>query len=181
MRTDYISADLLDRLLDALMPENRAVMTIAARTGLRVGDVLRLRWRQVEPVAPGRVVRLTECKTGKTKEFILDSEMCYQLTLMAQRCGASEYVFPGRSDIRRIRTRQAVWRDLKRAARLYRLDGKKIAENVGPHSARKGYAVQLYRETGDMAAVQRALNHSDSAVTMLYAMADKLTELRLGK
>lgn len=56
-----------------------------------------------------------------------------------------------------------------------RFDGRKLTENVGPHSARKIFAVDLYRRTGDLEAVRKALNHSDQAVTMVYAMADELT------
>jgi site-specific recombinase XerC len=43
---------------------------------------------------------------------------------------------------------------------------------VGPHSARKVYAVELLKEYGDIERVKRALNHSSAAVTMIYAMAD---------
>lgn len=60
-------------------------------------------------------------------------------------------------------------------SRTMRIDGRKLSENIGPHSARKIFAVDLYRRTGDLEAVRKALNHSDQAVTMLYAMADELT------
>ena len=56
-----------------------------------------------------------------------------------------------------------------------KIDGRKLAENVGPHSARKIFAVDLYHRTGDLEAVRKALNHSDQAVSMVYAMADQLT------
>lgn len=68
-----------------------------------------------------------------------------------------------------------MWKDLKEVARTLRIDGKKVRENLGPHSARKIFAVDLYRRTGDMEAVRRALNHTDQAVTMMYALADQLT------
>lgn len=180
MKTDYIGPNVLERLLQCLMPENRAVLVIAARSGLRVGDVLRLKWKQVEPCTPGKAVWVHEQKTGKNKSFCLDTEMCAELFHQRGTKRYSEYIFPNRTDIHRPRTRQAVWRDLKRAAKLYRVDGKKIRENLGPHSTRKIYAVHLYRETGSLEAVQKALNHSDPTVSMLYAMADRLTEGRLG-
>lgn len=60
-----------------------------------------------------------------------------------------------------------------------KIDGKKLAENVGPHSARKIFAVDLYHRTGDLEAVRKALNHSDQAVSMLYAFADELTHREL--
>lgn len=64
-------------------------------------------------------------------------------------------------------------------SRTLRIDGKKVHENLGPHSARKIYAVDLYHRTGDLEAVRKALNHTDQAVTMLYAFADELTHREL--
>lgn len=68
-----------------------------------------------------------------------------------------------------------MWKDLKQVSRTMRIDGRKLSENVGPHSARKIFAVDLYHRTGSLEAVRRALNHSDQCVSMLYAMADELT------
>ena len=79
------------------------------------------------------------------------------------------YVFEGRFDRLRHRTRQAVYKDLRRAAKLFRLD-----VHVSPHSARKAWAVDEYHRTGSITRVQRNLNHTDPSVTMLYALADQL-------
>lgn len=44
------------------------------------------------------------------------------------------------------------------------------------------WAVNAYRESGgDLKKVQKLLNHEAEAVTMLYAMADRLTERRKKK
>lgn len=79
------------------------------------------------------------------------------------------WVFESPRDPKKHRSRQGVWKDVKRAARAFRLP-----QNVAPHSARKVYAVDLLAKYGDIERVQRALNHSNPAVTMIYAMADKL-------
>ena len=73
-------------------------------------------------------------------------------------------------------TRQAVWKDVKRAARAFRLP-----QNVGPHSARKVFAVELLAKYGDLERVRRALNHSSDTVTMIYAMADRQLESKRGR
>ncbi|MEG0756191.1 MAG: tyrosine-type recombinase/integrase, partial [Oscillospiraceae bacterium] len=65
--------------------------------------------------------------------------------------------------------RQAVWADVKRAAKAFRLP-----QNIAPHSFRKVYAVELLEKYGDIERVKRALNHSSVEVTMIYAMSDKL-------
>ena len=86
-----------------------------------------------------------------------------------RKIAGKKYVFEHKNDPERHRTRQAVWKDVKRAAKAFRLP-----QNVAPHSARKVYAVDLLAKYGDIAKVQRALNHSGPSVTMIYAMADQL-------
>ena len=105
---------------------------------------------------------VTEQKTGKKRQVGLPEPLLSDLKKNAGKW----WVFPGR-DPRKHRTRQAVWKDVKRAARAFRLP-----QNVGPHSARKVYAVDLMRKYGDIDRVKRALNHSSETVTMIYAMAD---------
>lgn len=43
---------------------------------------------------------------------------------------------------------------------------------------RKVYAVELLKKYGDIERVQRAMNHDDVCVTMLYAMADAQLEAK---
>lgn len=71
---------------------------------------------------------------------------------------------------------QAVWQDVKRAAKAFRLP-----QNVGPHSMRKVYAVRLMQRYGDLEMVRRAMGHDKVETTMIYALADKLLDnQRLG-
>jgi integrase len=91
---------------------------------------------------------------------------------MLQQAGRY-YIFEHRLDIKKHRTRQTVWKDIRRAKQALR-----IPENFTPHSARKLYAVDLYARTGDLAKVAEALRHSSATVTMIYAMADHLQKRR---
>jgi site-specific recombinase XerC len=59
-----------------------------------------------------------------------------------------------------------VYKDIKRAAKALRLDA-----NVAPHSLRKCYAVEIYRKSG-LEATRKALNHSDSTVTLIYILSE---------
>jgi integrase len=77
------------------------------------------------------------------------------------------YVFEGRNDENSHRTRQAVWKDIKRAAAAFR-----VKDNFTVHSLRKTYAVELMRKYGDIKKVSRALNHENDIVTAIYALAD---------
>lgn len=157
MKTEYLLQREVDGVLSMLTPANALVMRVALHTGLRVSDVLDLKTAQLAPR-----FWVTEKKTGKRRQIGLPEPLLSDL-----RNGAGEvWVFPGRVPGKR-RTRQGVWKDVKRAARALRLP-----QNVGPHSARKVYAVELLERYGDIERVKRALNHSSEAVTLIYALAD---------
>ena len=81
------------------------------------------------------------------------------------RQGMANICSPGASP-GTTRSRQAVYRDLKRACDLLGVAGQ-----VSPHTARKVYAVELRKAEG-IEAVQRALQHSSRDITLPYAYAD---------
>lgn len=157
MKTEYLLEREVELILQLLTTENRLVMRTALHTGLRLGDVLRLTPDQLR-----QNFWVTEQKTGKRKQVGLPAQLLEDLRAASGKL----WVFEGRNPSKH-RTRQAVWKDVKRAAKAMRLP-----QNAAPHSARKVYAVDLLRKYGDIERVQRALNHNNEAVTLLYAMAD---------
>ena len=161
MKTEYLLSREVDNVLSALTPANALVMRVALHTGLRVGDVLNLKTGQLAPR-----FWVTESKTGKRRQIGLPEPL---LSDVKNQAGVF-WVFQGRSP-EKHRSRQAVWKDVKRAAAAFRLP-----QNVGTHSARKCFAVDLLAKYGDINRVKRALNHSSEAVTLIYAMADKQLE-----
>lgn len=132
------------------------------RNGLRVSDVLELRREQIK-----RQFWVTEAKTGKRKQCGLPDWLIVEIL---RRSAGSPWAFPSPKNPEKHRTRQAVWKDLKRVSEAFR-----IPVNVGTHSMRKVYAVDLMEKYGHLETVQKALNHDNPMVTVLYAMADKLT------
>lgn len=167
MTTEFLIEREMEHVFAALMPENRLVCRVCVATGLRVGDVLSLRTEQLSPQ-----FWVTESKTGKRRRVNFKQELLEELKAHA----GSEWVFPGRNP-QKPRTRQAVWRDVKRAAKAFRLP-----QNVAVHSLRKVYAHKMLEDSkGDMRKVQRALNHSDAATTMVYVMAYGLYQAKYGK
>lgn len=163
--TEYLYDQEIEHVLRLLTRENRLAMRVALNTGMRISDVLSLETKDLKPSG-----WYTEGKTGKRRRLGLPGDLLEELESIAGR----KYVFEGRSDWRKHRTRQAVWTDVHRAAKALRMD-----RTVGTHSARKVYAVNLLRKYGNLAKVQRNLNHSSSSITAVYAMADQLLERRL--
>lgn len=161
MRTEYLLNREIDLVLATLTPKNALIMRTALHTGLRVGDVLSIKSGQLKPR-----FWVTESKTGKRRQVGLPEPLLGDIKNQAGEEWAFESPRTGRPQ-----TRQAVWKDVKRAARAMRLP-----QNVGPHSARKVFAVQLLSKYGDIERVKRALNHSSEAITLIYALADQQLE-----
>lgn len=162
-RSQWLAKPYMDLLLLGCMYENRLALRVSMTYGLRIGDVLRMPTRAVR----AGVWSFKEEKTGKRRRVKLGTAIQAELLSIAGKV----FVFEHRTDPMKHRTRQAVWKDLKRMARACRLDG------VSVHSARKVYSVEQYRASGgNLAKVCRLLNHSDEAVTALYAMADQMSK-----
>lgn len=165
MTSEYLLDRELGHVLAALTPANALVCRVCVATGLRVGDVLSLRSEQLKAQ-----FWVTEQKTHKRRRVNLKAELLKELKEQAGQI----WVFPGARDFTKHRTRQAVWADVRRAAKAFRLP-----QHISPHSLRKVWAVeQLARAGGDLRAVQRAMGHSDPNVTALYAMAYQLYQLK---
>lgn len=156
MTTEYLFDREVSNVLQLLMPSNALVCRVSLHTGLRVNDVLSLKTAQLAPR-----FWVTESKTGKRKMIGLPAGLLKEIKAQAGKVWA----FPSpKTDGHR--TRQAVWKDVKRAATAMRLP-----QNVAPHSFRKVYAVDVLEKYGDIDKVRRALNHGSYTTTLIYCMA----------
>jgi integrase len=163
-RTSYANRAQMSHILAALMPTNALIVRICMRTGLRVSDVLELKTAQLKP---RQTVR--ERKTGKTRRVVWSAPLYEQMQSQAGRI----WVFESRTDPHKHRTRQAVYKDIKHVAAMFQRSGTvSRSQCIGTHTARKYAAVEAYHK-GGLPAAQKLLNHSDPAITLLYALADK--------
>lgn len=158
MKSEWLLQEEIERVLGLLMPDNALACRVSLETGLRISDVLSLRAEQLK-----KQMWISEQKTGKRRRVNFRADT-FERLVRNGRIWPGRWCFPGRNPIYH-RTRQAVWKDLKRASKAYRLP-----QNVSVHSMRKCYAVKLYEQAG-LEKVQKALCHSDAAVTMIYALA----------
>lgn len=162
MRSQWVCGLELGHVLAALTAPNRLVCEVCLATGLRIGDVLNLKTAQLRQ----KRFTIKEQKTGKSRLVYLPKDLHDRLLRWAGRV----WVFEGRLSAKKHRTRQAVFKDLRRAAKAFR-----ITAHVTPHSLRKVYAVEYFQRSGcNLEKVRKLLNHSTEAVTMIYAMADRL-------
>lgn len=158
MKSKYIEPKDVKKLRDSMSSEEWLPLWVSLETGLRVGDVVKLKPRDLQ--ADG--LHYTAEKTGKKGTAAVSQSL---RRVLAQHKG--KYIFPSSRDASKHLTRQAVWQRIKRAAARSGLD----LEGVSPHAMRKAFAVELYRKKG-FREVQKALQHNNSATTEIYSFAD---------
>lgn len=163
MRSKYVKRDELDCVLMALSPMNKLACEVSLAVGLRIDDVLSIK---ISKLTTNRIT-VKEMKTGKTRRITIPRVLYERMLEVAGRY----FVFEGRTDPKKHRTRQAVYKDIVRASKALRL-----GKGISPHSMRKVFAVRAYRACGNMKKVQELLNHNNVETTMLYALADELAK-----
>lgn len=105
-------------------------------------------------------------KTGKDGKALISATLARRLM---RRCRKG-FLFPSYGKTGHI-TRQAVWYRMKRACERAGIE----PDGISPHSLRKNFAVALRHEQG-IEAVKNALQHSNLAVTRVYAYADTVLQ-----
>jgi integrase len=163
---DFLTFDEARRLVEGLEGIWRTMTLVALRTGLRHGELLGLRWQDVDLVAGRLMVRqalsrqyIDTPKNGRSREVPLSDEAIR--VLKAHRHLRGELVF---CDVAgRLLTRDAcrwpLWGACKRA-------GLRL---IGWHTLRHTFASHLVMRGAPLKAVQELLGHSDITMTMRYA------------
>ena len=160
MRTFYLNPAVYNRLYGIMQYKNALALRTSLETGLRIDDVLSLRPSDLK----GRTLSGVAQKTGKPFKKVISQDLANRLREIASK----RFFFEHRLDPKKHRTRQAVWKDLKKAVKILQVQG-----NIAPHSARKTYAVELFKDCG-INKVQKELQHDRVSTTALYAFADML-------
>lgn len=161
MKSRYIDDNELEALQGHLSEADFLPFAVSLETGLRIGDVLKLKHSDVR----GGYVYYIAKKTGKAGRAKISRGLQRRLHVP----NGSEWIFPGR-DGQTCLTRQAAWARLKRACKRAGVD----PSGISPHAMRKVFAVETMRAEGAEAA-RRALQHNDMRTTELYILADWLT------
>ncbi len=146
-------------------PRDLLLFTMGINNGLRIGDILKLRVKQVQGLKPGEVLRIREQKTDKDNVLLINKSVHRALEdyLAAARLGPEDYLFKSKKGNGPI-TVSAANRLVKSWCRAINIRG-----NYGTHSLRKtfGYIQRIKFGVGFEVLCKR-FNHSSPAVTMRY-------------
>lgn len=160
----FLRADEAERLAAVGVP----MVVVALRTGLRVGELLGLRWRDVdldarELTVARSIVRdvVGTPKSNRARRIPLSSDVVAALGAARARGRDDDPVF-ARADGRPLRRNQANW-ILGRACHAAGV------VPIGWHGLRHTFASLALARTGQIRAVQDILGHSTVLMTERYA------------
>lgn len=146
-------------------PRNLLLFTLGINNGIRTGDLLRLKVKQLRSLKPGESIVIRESKTGKTNILMLNQSGYAAFCHFVEKLSPSDedYVFQSRKQGQPL-TIQTVNALIKLWTHSTGLQG-----NFGAHSLRKtfGYIQRTEYKVGFDVLAKR-FNHSSPAVTMRY-------------
>ncbi len=163
----FLSFEETERFVRAAATEWKAFVVTALKTGLRVGELLALKWEDLDLVAGRLLVRRTlwhdqegTPKGGRTREVPLSNEAI--ATLKAHRHLKGDYVFCETNGKRltHSRVKAVVPSTCKKAG---------LAKRLTTHDLRHTFASHLVMRGVALKAVQELLGHATMEMTMRYA------------
>lgn len=162
---DFLTFAEADRLLAAAEEEWRPMLTVAMRTGLRLGELLALRWSDVDLEGGRLMVRRAVArgiigtpKNGRSREVPLSEQARAALRNHVRR-GELVFSMPDGSML----TRGATKWPLKRALTVAQL------RPIGWHCLRHTFASHLAMRGAPLKSVQELLGHGTIEMTMRYS------------
>ncbi|MFX0197635.1 MAG: tyrosine-type recombinase/integrase [Candidatus Hodarchaeota archaeon] len=147
-------------------PRDLLLFTIGVNNGLRVGDLLRLRVKDVRNLKPGQYITVKESKTRKQNILMVNKAVHKSLTSYMEklRPNDDDFLFASRKTQKPL-TVQSVNALVKKWTKTINL----YQGNYGTHTLRKtfGYIQRIKFGTGFEVLAKR-FNHSSPSVTMRY-------------
>ncbi|MDQ3123008.1 MAG: site-specific integrase [Actinomycetota bacterium] len=174
-RRTWLEADEAGALIEAA-GGHRALIASEILAGLRVNELVELRWRSVDLARGKLTVESSKTDAGR-REIDLSPSLREELTLHKANSrydGANEYVFATRNGTRRERsnvTRQILRPAIKAANKAREEVGlPPLPAGITNHSLRRTFASLLYEAGANPAFVMSQMGHSSSSLALeIYA------------
>jgi len=164
-----LDADEMNALLefptdDAEAVHDRAMLELLYSSGLRVAEIVSLRWRDLQ--SGEGLLRVTG-KGSKTRIVPVGRQALAALAALREQeqAGDGDLILRGRHG--RSLSTNGVRTRLKRRAR-----DQGVWQRVYPHLLRHSCASHLLESSGDLRAVQELLGHADIGTTQIYTHLD---------
>jgi len=157
-RSATIDNNAESKLLEAASQPLRDVLTIMLDSGMRPGEVFRMRW---EDIGWDRgMIFIPRGKTPRSRRFLPMSDRVQKALSVRRKDQSEGWVFPSDSKPGHITTVAKAFEDARTEA--------KLSKEIKLYSARHTFATKVMGETGDLSLVMRALGHTNAQTAMIY-------------
>ena len=150
-------------------PKHRALLVLLYSSGLRVGELVRLRPGDLD--ADRGLLRVRAGKGDKDRYTLLARRAIEVVGVYRAAFPSDRWLFPGGKPGRHLTTR-SVQRVVKRAARA-----AGIEKSVTAHTLRHSFATHLLEAGTNLRIIQELLGHKSARTTQIYTRVTT-TELR---
>jgi integrase len=155
----FFSESEIEALMNASVPHLRPILAVAFGTGLRKGDILGLRWRDVD--MDRGIILIKMEKTGEPIEIPLIPMIRDLLQQMKARASLSSFVFS-------LGTAGQGIGDVKTAFRAALRRSGLAEKGYRFHDIRRTFARMLYNQGVILTKIQRLLGHKSVLTTERY-------------
>lgn len=140
-------------------PRDYIMFVIGVYTGLRISDILNI--KVVDTRSPKYII-LKEQKTGKERLIEKNGFLKQELIRYCEGKPNDEYLIKSREQKNKPLTRFMAYKILNDVGKNFGL------QRIGTHTLRKTFGYHYYRQTKDVALLQKMFNHSDPSITLRY-------------
>ena len=147
--------------------KHRAILMLLYSSGLRVGELVRLRPQDVDEERGMLTVR--NGKGAKDRQTVLGNRARDAIRTYRAAYTPTRWLFPGGRPDRHLGTR-AVQRIVARAARA-----AGISKKVTPHTMRHSFATHLLEGGTNLRVIQELLGHKSTRTTQIYTHVARST------
>ena len=140
----------------------RPILIVALNTGMRRGEILNLRWKQVD--LNKRRIKVENTKSGKNRIIPINDYLFQELLKVMAQNGIGDYVFPNPETGRPYRE---VKKSFKSACKRAEIDDLRF------HDLRHTFATRLIESEVDLITVRDLLGHFSVRVTQRYTHSNQ--------
>jgi len=144
-------------LLNAAVPHLKHMIMVALNTGMRKGEVFKLKWQNVD--LERSQINIKESKSGKERKIPINSTLSSLLYALKSRNGQSEYVFTNPktgnpfTDVKRSFDTACTNADI---------------DDLRFHDLRHTFATRLVRRGVDLVIIKELMGHASIITTQRY-------------
>lgn len=150
------------------------LITLGLNTGLRIGDLLKLKWKDVYDFKKNRFkkhINLIEQKTQKQNFIALNKAAITCLKILKnslENINSEHYIIKSSQNVNKPIDRTQAFRIIKQGAKSIGIE-----ENISCHSMRKTFGYWAWKNGVPPVIIMNIFNHSSIEITKLYLSIDQ--------